>query len=346
MPTEPPVSPAPPVPPPVPAGPTDPGARITALDALRGFALAGIVFINVPQTFGIDVHTGPAWITAGVYQRFFVIFSLLFGLGFGIFLERAGTRTHQPRVVLLRRMAVLFPLGLLHLTLQPGEVLSLYAVCGIVFLLPATFLPRPLVAPVGVALYIVGLEALGAAGSVPGLFVLGLAAARYDLHRRLPARPVALAAVVVAAGLAALGLHRLAVGADVALAAFALPATVSVAYIAAFLLLLLTPLRGALEAVFVPLGRTALTGYLLATVVFVTVGRIVGLADPERVADPWPLIVAIGVGTGLVQLVASRWWLARYRFGPLEWAWRCLTWGERVPLARVDAAADGSRATS
>jgi uncharacterized protein len=33
-----------------------------------------------------------------------------------------------------------------------------------------------------------------------------------------------------------------------------------------------------------------------------------------------------------VQLAWSPWWLARYRFGPMEWLWRSLTRWERQPL--------------
>ena len=29
-------------------------------------------------------------------------------------------------------------------------------------------------------------------------------------------------------------------------------------------------------------------------------------------------------------------WLEKYRFGPLEWLWRCLTYWQRVPLRRIE----------
>lgn len=56
-----------------------------------------------------------------------------------------------------------------------------------------------------------------------------------------------------------------------------LPTVMSRAYMTGFLLLLHTPLGGALGALFAPLGRMALTNYLMATVLFVTVGRAIGL---------------------------------------------------------------------
>ena len=35
------------------------------------------------------------------------------------------------------------------------------------------------------------------------------------------------------------------------------------------------------------------------------------------------------------QVAFSHWWLARYRFGPMEWLWRTLTYGERPPMRRA-----------
>jgi uncharacterized protein len=40
------------------------------------------------------------------------------------------------------------------------------------------------------------------------------------------------------------------------------------------------------------------------------------------------------VAVWIIWLIAAPWWLERYRFGPLEWLWRTLTYGERQPLRR------------
>jgi len=37
----------------------------------------------------------------------------------------------------------------------------------------------------------------------------------------------------------------------------------------------------------------------------------------------------------LVQLAASRAWLGRFQYGPLEWLWRMLTYGAAIPLRRA-----------
>jgi uncharacterized protein len=52
----------------------------------------------------------------------------------------------------------------------------------------------------------------------------------------------------------------------------------------------------------------------------------------------------VAVGVWIFNIVWSRWWLRRYRFGPLEWCWRSLTYWQRQPMrmrvpAREDAVA-------
>ena len=42
----------------------------------------------------------------------------------------------------------------------------------------------------------------------------------------------------------------------------------------------------------------------------------------------------IGFAVYAVQVLVSRLWLDHFTFGPLEWVWRMLTYGQRVPLAK------------
>jgi uncharacterized protein len=58
---------------------------------------------------------------------------------------------------------------------------------------------------------------------------------------------------------------------------------------------------------------------------------------------------ALALAVGVAALVWSPWWLARFRFGPLEWMWRSLTYMRLHPLRRpslpldaVAGAADGN----
>ncbi len=86
------------------------------------------------------------------------------------------------------------------------------------------------------------------------------------------------------------------------------------------------PLARALAAV----GRTAFTNYLLQTVVATTVfyGHGFGLFGSVSRAEALGMVVIFW----LVEVLLSVLWLRRFRFGPVEWLWRTLTYGERQPL--------------
>jgi uncharacterized protein len=81
---------------------------------------------------------------------------------------------------------------------------------------------------------------------------------------------------------------------------------------------------------FAAVGRTAFTNYLLQTVLATTVfyGHGLGLFGSVTRVEQYALVLAIWV----LQVTLSVLWLKRYRFGPVEWVWRTLTYGERQPI--------------
>lgn len=106
------------------------------LDALRGFAILGIILANFPE-FSLWTFSDPSGWTATdqvtravqtflVDGKFYTLFSLLFGIGSSIQLANAEGRLRT----FYRRMSVLLVIGLLHLMLLwSGDILMLYAVC-------------------------------------------------------------------------------------------------------------------------------------------------------------------------------------------------------------------------
>ena len=89
----------------------------------------------------------------------------------------------------------------------------------------------------------------------------------------------------------------------------------------------LTRLRQGLAAV----GRMALTNYILQSVFGFLIFRELGLGlwnDLDRHE-----LYYVVAGQWFVMIAFSLWWLDRYRFGPLEWLWRSLTYGKRQPMA-------------
>jgi uncharacterized protein len=78
------------------------------------------------------------------------------------------------------------------------------------------------------------------------------------------------------------------------------------------------------------MGRMALTNYIMHTVILASIFHgYAGGYYGEIGRGPQLLIVAAIL---IMQLYLSTWWLGRYRFGPLEWVWRSLTYKSMQPM--------------
>ncbi len=127
-----------------PVGPTQSGNRIVALDVLRGFALLGILLVNIIGFGGVtslgQEWTGFADIAVQEFVEFFgrgkflSLFSILFGIGFAMQVARLEDKTSHYLWIYGRRLLVLFLFGIAHLVLAT-DVLSRYAMCGVLLLL-------------------------------------------------------------------------------------------------------------------------------------------------------------------------------------------------------------------
>ena len=149
-------------------GPVQDASRITSLDLIRGVAVLGILLMNVAYFklgsvpyFNLSAGGSETWLdwTVGVLgeifvdQKFMGLFSLLFGAGVILFIDRASARERHPIWLNLWRNVLLLGIGILHFLFWDGDVLMLYAV-GSVFLLSLRRLsPRALIW-VGVVIYL------------------------------------------------------------------------------------------------------------------------------------------------------------------------------------------------
>ena len=107
---------------------------------------------------------------------------------------------------------------------------------------------------------------------------------------------------------------------------------VGLGYVGAVMLACRTAALRRVTRPFAPVGQTALTNYLLQTVICTTIfyGHGLGLFGAvDRVGQ-----VGVMAGVWAVQLIASPLWLRRFRFGPVEWLWRSLTYRARQPMRR------------
>ncbi|HEU4774604.1 MAG TPA: DUF418 domain-containing protein [Lysobacter sp.] len=127
--------------------PTPAADRLELLDALRGFALLGILLANVLAWSGwymVDDAAKAVWAGEAAAQwqyrfhhllvdgKFYTLFSLLFGLGFALQLDRLTRRGHDGLRIYRRRVLVLLGIGLVHCcVIWDGDILVLYALLGL-----------------------------------------------------------------------------------------------------------------------------------------------------------------------------------------------------------------------
>lgn len=380
--------------------------RLQNVDALRGFALFGILAVNIwafADPYYASTETNPGF-DAGIDHavrfvvsllfetKFYLLFSFLFGYSFTLQMaaaERAG-RGFVPRM--LRRQGALLVIGLLHgAALYYGEILSTYALLGLVLLACRNVAPTTALR-LGAALIVassalwmlLGLAQL-AAGDVTGatatdaagklaafrgdatatlgfhsghlpdtlgalwilqgpsamaMFFFGFAAGRLrmfadperyrDAMKRvlafgLPIGLLGAAAYALAAAYApGGGLETVAFGFG-QLTAPALTAT----YVVAALLLFRTAAGRRVESALAPMGKAALTNYLVQSLLLGVLFTGYGLGLVDRL--PPLAVIAVVPVVFAAQMVASRLWLRGHPYGPAEWVLRAVTLADVPP---------------
>lgn len=402
--------------------PTGANLRLQTLDVLRGFALLGIFLMNVEYfgrplaDMGLGIQPGQApfdhalsWlIYVFVQGKFWILFSLLFGMGFALMGERARTAGRDFTAFHLRRSLALLAIGLVHAWLVwAGDILVAYAI-GALLLTLFRDLPPERQGRWGALLY--GVPTLGLLALAVLMLLLaqaGLPAGepRDAVHERAQAaardaealaywqgnwwqatqarvqyffahlietlafEPFALGIFLVGAWLLRSGaisdpsahalLYRrlrrvvLPVGIALALASAAVSVhldwdedvprsllamslmlaaspLMSLGYLALVVGALRTPGGARVLGVLAPAGRMALSNYLLQSLIGTWVFYGHGLGLWGQVSRRWQVAGVLVVFA--VQVMASRWWLARFRFGPAEWLWRACTYGRFPPM--------------
>lgn len=403
--------------------------RIETMDVLRGFALLGILLMNIEAFVGplMEALTGvnprfsgaDRWMDAAIYilvqGKFITLFSLLFGMGFAVMLQRAQARGGTGAGLYARRLLALLGMGLAHsILIWSGDILATYALIGFLLLLlfrnaSVSSLPKW-----GVILYLLPLllpwvmvffgalaqmdpqsaaewqkgmaeqgrqmtalaeaqrQAYGAGsyaqavaqraadtammlGFVPfyGLTILGMFAfgawfvrsgAIRDPGSRLPLFRKLLAvgfAVGLPLMLLSAWLHPNHSFSDIDASGAASQTAAQIAnglmcfgYFSAIVLLMQLPAWRERLRWIAPAGRMALTNYLMQSVICTVVFYHYGLGYFEQLPRLWQPLFVLGVF--VAQVLLSRWWLSKFRYGPMEWLWRWLTYLERPAMRRAD----------
>lgn len=308
-------------------------------------------------------------------QKFMGLFSMLFGAGVAVFADRASAKARRPIGLSLWRNALLLAIGIVHSWIWDGDILVVYAVVAPLLLMARDLGARALVT-LGVVVYLLPVlialvvqPTIDASGAGLGTYwyatgpmsdgvtafydadylcrALGMMLIGIALHRRgvlAGGRDARVYRRMAACGLG-LGLPLAAAGVVWVVAADfsptvalvrAIPNTLGTIPATLGYLALITlwnharesPLRARIRAV----GRMALTNYLSQSLLGVA---ILGAAPGDLALTRTELLGFVAAVWAL-QLAWSSAWLARYRFGPAEWLWRCATYRAWQPLRRAD----------
>ncbi len=396
-----------------------PKDRIALLDALRGLAILGILLCNIPLAFEPERVAesvpfwphgqAPAslavwWITQVFFQqKFYTLFGMLFGASVLLVGGEGGER--ERTVMVVKRLLALLVIGLLHgFLLWQGDVLSYYALVGLIVLLVRGWPARRLLTT-GIVLHLaiqgwelwrmlsraarfdqpiapdqrarIARDTAAETARFTGDFTSSLTQNARDYWDFLvgswswpPIWPlIVLALMLMGMGLfksgvlkgqlspiahktlATVGLSALALVAAVLTLYLAVPShpqtlgrlarwmqavtapAVSLGYLALLALALRSPIWRAVPAVLAPVGQMAFTNYLMQSVIMTVLSY--GGRGPKLYGQlDRPALAAIVVASWIAQILWSRWWMARFTMGPLEWMWR-LAYRGRTALRRT-----------
>ncbi|MFJ5716065.1 DUF418 domain-containing protein [Neobacillus sp. NPDC093127] len=326
--------------------------RIETLDYLRGFALMGIILVNIIPLLSVKLHSSSTidavywrFLYLFVEGRFYTIFTFLFGVGFYIFISRAEAKGRNGYVLFLRRIFALFIIGLFHVRFQPGEALTIYAICGL-FILPFYKANKIVNLVFGTSMLIVMAIFSFKLFMVIPLMLLGIAAGQFHMFEQLAKnRNQIVIFTSIMLTLSIIGLFSQYQYAPVVFGngseanfqenqrftriGITIGPIVSALYVGLMIWLLqftfvqkiLSPLKS--------YGRMALTNYVSQTAIILLTGNVLHLFNNITYIQSLYLCLAI-LG---FQLIFSLVWLHFFRFGPLEWIWRIVTYFE-IPRLR------------
>jgi uncharacterized protein len=393
------------VPSPMPHSPAAlaPKDRVITIDILRGIALFGVLMVNLVTMFRVSLfelfapsHASTktqldrffdAFVTYALDMKAWSLFSLLFGVGLAIQFDRLAAHD-RPTYWLRRRLFVLLGFGLCHLLfIWNGDILTEYALAGLLVLplmrqdkgtlvfyalvtlgffvaMPVLYSPVYWPNPRAASAALVTANQVYAHGDflqtrqlnlselrlitpllwwgfprTIGLVLLGAWIWKADILRRLRALrfnllvfgvlAVAMGVVVTFAGSKSLlseypklqdALSRLG------------PPVQALGYAALIAIAVDQLYLGRLLRAFAPLGRMAFSNYILQSIIFGWIFFGYGLGQFGRLGTSQAFL--LGVAVYIAQMIGSALWLHRFQFGPLEWLWRSLMYGQKQPMRK------------
>lgn len=338
--------------------------RINVIDLIRGFALMGLPFVNILALWSFSITLSnqqydvyaQRFLYLFVEGRFYAIFSFLFGLGVWIFLSRAIEKHERPYMIYVRRMLILLLIGIIHQFFQPGEALMIYAIFSFL-ILGCIKLPKQVNLVLGVVGIIIG-SVVGAKILLPLPFMLlGLAFGQYQLFENRSKYRNKWIATMMISCMITIGLsiylwqqapehglrmlenayinEELQLNSNIQFYEFANLAMTYAPVFSIFYVSFLVVIEPFMYKILQPLnafGRMAFTNYIGQTAILLVV--IALWPTGEMISYTMTMIVCAAVV--ITQIVFSVIWLKVFKYGPLEWLWRCGTYGQWLALKKND----------
>ena len=347
----------------------EPNERLQSLDVLRGLALIFMILVHFHQLMRLESKGWQGLISwaiwVGVEEKAWGTFALLFGAGFALLLRRVEARGGRVVPVLVRRLVTLFVIGWVVERLIGFHILTTYALCGLLLLAMRAWSTRALVRTVVITTMfpptlnaVMGLLMHFTHSTFPAvkavwwlvpdeslpLLLLGFLAVRVGVVDD-PLRHVRLIRGWMLFGLAAwavswLVLYHVPRPPQYLMGAFWAARTLiglvkdqwlCFTYAGGALLLLAKRPDLVERLRFVgAAGRMAFTNYVLQAVTIWYLAKPLGIKWHEAT------YVGVWMVFASVIVLLSNVWLARFRYGPLEWLWRMATYARWEPLQRTD----------
>ncbi len=113
---------------------------------------------------------------------------------------------------------------------------------------------------------------------------------------------------------------------------------ISIAYISLIMLILNSGFLKWCQRTLALIGRTALSNYLLQTLICTTIFYGYGFGLFGKI-QRWQMIPIV-ISVWLVQIILTNLWMRKYRFGPVEWLWRSLTYWKIQPMKKEQIVLD------
>lgn len=391
--------------------PISSSSRIQELDVFRGFAILGIFMVNI-LVMNVSFAYRYEWeaehtsilqrasffiLETFFYSKFYVIFSLLFGIGVAMQMQSFLNKGTFSYSFFLRRFSSLFLFGMAHiLFLWSGDILHLYGLLGMLLLLFFGLKPKPLLwasilvfsFPLYPTLFNHLMEWVGLDFEAP-LSALSRESILQLKHQgsymdgiKLRLKEYGFAMGLIYSGIAPISLAMMLLGGFIVKSGiinilYSFAFRIAKPLIACFFILMayrffvmyyllpnveiehgsalsiflmtiyqlsdiatsmiflwaITILwnKGSIKFILKSLqfvGRMALSNYIFQSVAGYFIMRTL---NGYEFFTPFECILLV-LSIYIVQIGLSKAWLSRFKFGPLEWLWRCISYWKLLPI--------------